>query len=395
MQKLSIKKYKSLYYCICALILSYGFGSSLSLSASHLDFTSSRITPSSLEANQLVSQLLKPRSTLSDFTATSSTISSPEIWSRLRNRFKIQGSQSIPILQRHVKKLSNSQELVDEFMMNASPYLYYVMEEVEKRGMPAEIALVPMVESTFDPTVVSHKGASGIWQIMPQLGRLYGLKQNTSYDGRRDVYESTKVALDHLEYLYELFDGNWLHALAAYNAGEVRVKKAIKNNRSAKKGTDFWSLKLPKETQHYVPKILALATVIKAPKQYGVKLPSIPNKPVITRIKADKAIDVARAAKMAQISEKQLRKLNAGYKKSIASTGPFHLVVPIHHAEGFKRKIESSPAFTKPHVEKITSKSTVKVKTKAKLKSKKKRSKTSVHSDVKLHSKHKSKAKKK
>lgn len=266
-----------------------------------------------------------------------------EIWSRVRGQFNIKAPTSAPLFQRHLKEYARSQTQINKLFNNASPYFYYILEEVEKRGMPSEIALLPMIESEFNPFNISHKGALGLWQIMPSLGRLYGLKQNSVYDGRKDIYESTKVALDHLEYLHKKFGGNWLLALAAYNSGESRVLKAIQKNKALRKPTDYWSLNLPKETKNYVPKLLALVSIVKSPKQYGVTLPSIPNKPVFTRISTTKGIDIARAAKLADVSEMQLRKLNPGFKKTANPTGPFNLVVPIHRADTLKQKIPAIP----------------------------------------------------
>lgn len=274
-----------------------------------------------------------------------------EIWSRVRSRLHIASPTSAPLYQRHVKQYARSQSYINKLANNATPYLYYILEEVEKRGMPSEIALLPMIESDFNPYTLSHKGALGLWQIMPALGRLYGLKQNAIYDGRRDIYESTKVALDHLEYLHKKFGGNWLLALAAYNSGESRVLNAIKKNKAAKKPTDFWSLSLPQETKNYVPKLLALASIVKAPKQHGVVLPSIPNQPVFTRIDTAKPIEIARAAKMANVSESQLRKLNPGFKKTANPTGPFKLVVPIQGVKNIKEvaaKTEPAKETIKP-----------------------------------------------
>ncbi len=278
---------------------------------------------------------------------TTESTSSSEIWSRLRQHFNLSTTASHPLIQRHIKNLSKHQDYIDKIMRNASPYLYYVLGEVEKRGMPSEIALVPMIESTFDPQVISSKGAAGVWQIMPVLGRMHGLKQTAGYDGRKDVYESTKVALDHLQYLHKRFNGNWPLALAAYNAGEARVLRAIKQNKSAKKPTDFWSLKLPTETTHYVPKILAIATIIKSPKTYGVNLSSIPNKAVIKRIDTGKAIDIAHAAKLTGTSETQLRKLNSGLKKSAQQNSTHYLVVPIHSAGNIANAAPKSTAAPK------------------------------------------------
>jgi len=262
--------------------------------------------------------------------------SSAEIWSRVRDQFHLNAPTSMPSMQKQIRKLTRSQNYVNELAQNASPYLYFILEEVEKRGMPSEIALLPMIESTFNPHAASHMGAAGLWQLMPSLGRLHGLKQNAYYDGRKDIYESTKVALDHLEYLHKRFNGNWLLALAAYNSGETKVMTAIKINRMQSKGTDFWSLKLPKETTEFVPKLLALAALIKSPKQYGVSLPAIANRPVFTRINTGHAMDIAHAAKLIDVSETQLRKLNPGlHKRSMNPNGPFNLVVPVKGANQF------------------------------------------------------------
>lgn len=272
---------------------------------------------------------------------TTTTIKSPtessEIWGRVRQHFHIHVPDSAPTFQRYLKRYAKSQHHINELVRNASPYLHYVLGEVEKRGMPSEIALLPMIESDFDPDTISHKGAVGIWQIMPSLGKLYGIKPNTWYDGRKDIYESTKIALDYLEYLHHRFNGNWHLALAAYNSGETRVYKAIKKNRAAKKGTDYWSLPLPQETKNYVPKLLALVTIIKSPKAYGVNLPKIEDKPVFARVDTGKAFNIQSAAKMVNVSETQLRKLNPGlHKKAMHPNGPFNLVIPIQQTSGFK-----------------------------------------------------------
>lgn len=263
-----------------------------------------------------------------------------EIWPRVRDQLDISAPKSKPAMQKQLKKLSNSPDHVQEIMENASPYLFFILEEVEKRGMPSEIALIPMIESTFDPHAVSNKGAVGLWQIMPGTGKILGLKRNDWSDDRKDIYESTRAALDHLEYLHKRFNGNWLHALAAYNSGEVPVLKAIKKNKSAKKPTDFWSLSLPKQTTDYVPKILAVAAVIQSPKTYGIELPKIPNKPVFKRIETSKPITISHAAKLAKVPETRLKELNPGLKKkSMNPKGPYRIVVPIQRAKMFEDKV--------------------------------------------------------
>lgn len=264
-----------------------------------------------------------------------------EIWSRLRSRFHLQGAKNHPAYQQQLKRFK-SQAYVNELVNNASPYLYHILEEVEKRNMPSEIALLPMVESTFNPHANSPKGAAGLWQLMPATGRLYGLKQNTWNDPRRDFYASTNAALDHLQYLYKRFNGNWLLAIAAYNVGEGKVERAIKHNKAHKKPTDFWSLNLPKETSQFVPKLLAIATIVNAPHQYGVNLPHVANKPVFTRINTGKAIDLASIAKLADVPEKQLHQLNPNLsRKTMDPNGPFELVVPHHCANTLASKIKS------------------------------------------------------
>ncbi len=328
----------SLFVSALATFLIYGFSATLALGQSQYPHVSAQEVNN--QTRNILSHLFTPNSTIDTAVASS------EIWGRMRKRLNLGSSnQSQPLLQRHVKSFAKHQDYIDMVVRNASPYLYFILEEVEKRGMPSEIALLPIIESDFNPNTKSHKGALGLWQIMPSLGKMHGLKQNASYDGRKDVYESTKVALDHLQYLHKKFNGNWLLAIAAYNCGEVRLSRAIKQNRNAKKSTDFWSLKLPKETTHFVPKLLAFAAIVRAPNQYGVKLPAIPNKPVIARVSTTKPIDIAHAAKLVDVSETQLRKLNPGLKKSATTNGPFHLVVPIAHAENFKQKVggKSSP----------------------------------------------------
>ncbi|WP_064602299.1 lytic transglycosylase [Photobacterium sp. J15] len=225
----------------------------------------------------------------------------------------------------------------------AEPFLYYITEEVEKRGLPLELALLPIVESSFDQFAYSHGRAAGLWQIIPDTGRRFGLEQNWWYDGRRDVVESTQAALDLLEYLNRKFDGNWLHALAAYNTGEGRVFRAIRHNKQAGKPTDFWSLDLPKETDGYVPKLLAVADVIKNQKKYGISVPVIANKPAVTVIKPGTQMDLAMAANYAGMKLKDLQSLNPAYNHwATAPDGPNHLLLPVDKANRFSSEFEKN-----------------------------------------------------
>lgn len=336
MQKLQHRKHFLACY-LSALIFVYGYCSAATLGVPNSPRPQITSTFHSAQTNNIFTW--KKTKKVSPLPARQSN---GEIWGRVRNHLNLNLSKPSPLYQQHLRSFARSQDYINKVIRNASPYFFFILEEVEKRGMPSEIALLPIIESDFDPHCISSKGAAGLWQIMP---RMHGLKQNAWYDGRKDVYESTKVALDHLVYLHKRFNGNWLLALAAYNSGEGRVQKAIKKNRNAKKPTDFWSLKLPKETTHFVPKLLALAKIVKSPKEYGITLPSIPNAPVFTRINTGKAIDIAHAAKLVDMSESQLRKLNPGmHKKGMNPSGPFHLLVPVNQANIFKQKITKMPA---------------------------------------------------
>lgn len=225
----------------------------------------------------------------------------------------------------------------------AEPFLYLIVEAVEERDLPLELALLPIVESSFDQFAYSHGRAAGLWQITPPTGRSFGLEQNWWYDGRRDVVESTRAALDLLEYLNRKFDGNWQHALAAYNTGEGRVFRAIRNNKAAGKPTDFWSLSLPKETSGYVPKLYAVADVIKNQKKYGLSIPMVANKPAVAVVKPGIQMDLGMAARYAGIKTAELQKLNPAYNSWATSPDNNNdLLLPINKVARFNKQFAAS-----------------------------------------------------
>ncbi|MCG3865086.1 MULTISPECIES: LysM peptidoglycan-binding domain-containing protein [unclassified Photobacterium] len=225
----------------------------------------------------------------------------------------------------------------------AQPFLYYITEQVEKRGMPLEIALLPIVESSFDQNAYSSMAAAGLWQIIPDTGRRFGLKQNSWYDGRRDIVKSTEAALKLLTYLNKKFDGNWQYALAAYNTGEGRVFSAIKKNKALGKSTDYWDLDLPDETSSYVPKLYAVADIIKNQKKYGIILPAISNKPAVSVVKPNTQIDLDIAAKFAGISTSEIKALNPAYRRGVtAPNGLNHLLLPINSVNKFNRALANN-----------------------------------------------------
>src|SRR5262245_45061782 len=206
--------------------------------------------------------------------------------------------------------------------------------------MPSELALLPVVESAFDPFAESPRFASGLWQFIPSTGRSYGLDQDWWYDGRRDVIEATRAALDHLQALHEEFAGDWLLALAAYNTGAPNVKRAMERSRRKGHPTDFFHLDLLPETRAYVPKLLAIARLVAEPAAFGVELPAIPDAPYFSRVEIDAQIDLGLAADRAGISREELRALNPAFRRfATAPDGPHHVLVPVPARERFERAL--------------------------------------------------------
>jgi membrane-bound lytic murein transglycosylase D len=262
-----------------------------------------------------------------------------DLWARLRNGYALP-EVSHKRINQETDWYARHPNYLDRVTERARPYLHYIVDEAERRGIPAEIALLPVVESAFKPFAYSHGRAAGIWQFIPGTGRLYGLKQNWWYDGRRDVYASTDAALRYLQRLHKNLNGDWLLALAAYNSGEGTVRKAIRRNKKKGKPTDFWSLRLPRETRGYVPRLLAIARIIKDPAAYDLELKSIPDTPYFTRVDIDGQIDLALAAELADMELDELYLLNPGYNRwATAPKGPHYLLVPVDKAEGFSNKL--------------------------------------------------------
>ena len=267
-----------------------------------------------------------------------------DTWQRIRNGFDLPDIQHKRI-QQELNWFKRHPEYFKRVVERARPYLHYIIETVEAAGIPSELALLPIVESAFQPFAYSHGRAAGIWQFIPATGKRYGLKQNWWYDGRRDVFASTKAAIKLLKNLNKNFNGDWMHALAAYNTGDGRVKRAIRNNKRRGKSIDFFSLKLPKETRAYVPKLLALRDIIEFPEKYGIELDEIPNRPYFEEVKLDSQIDLALAAEMASLPLDDLYKLNSGYNRWATSpNGPYNLLLPVTHADEFKTKLSELPA---------------------------------------------------
>ncbi|WP_191602811.1 lytic transglycosylase [Marinomonas algicola] len=266
------------------------------------------------------------------------------LWNRIRAGYALNLDHDKPRLLSQIKWYNSHQSYLNRVSKRGERYLFHIVEQLEEAGLPLEIAFLPIVESGFDPFGYSHGRASGPWQFIPSTGLAYGLTQDWWYDGRRDIVSSTEAAISYLTKLNHMFDGNWLHALAAYNSGQGTVLRAIKKNRKAGKPTDFWSLDLPKETRAYVPKLLALAKIFKNPEQYKYQPYFIENKPYFEIVNVGSQIDLAEAAKMADTSIDEIYLLNPGFNQWATSPdGPHRLLIPIEKAQSFRTKLVSIP----------------------------------------------------
>jgi len=267
------------------------------------------------------------------------------IWPRLRAGFQLPDDVKHKALQSEIEWFARHNKYMQRVLRRADPFLYYILEEAEKRNLPSELVLLPIVESAYQPFAYSHGRAAGLWQFIPATGRLYGLKQNWWYDGRRDIYASTQAALNYLENLNKLFKGDWMLALAAYNSGSGTVQRAIKHNKKLNRPTDFWHLKLPKETRVYVPKLLALKEIISNPELYSVSLRCIPDAPGFKQVKITAQIDLALAAELAELDLKTLYNYNPAFNRwATDPDGPHSLILPVASAEAFEKNYAKLPA---------------------------------------------------
>ncbi len=267
-----------------------------------------------------------------------------DVWQRVRNGMELTPYRAQEAeTKKYLSWFVDHPEYVDKVVERARPYLHHIVSELEKRNMPLEIALLPVVESGYQPFAYSKSRAAGLWQFIPSTGKVYGLKQDWWYDGRRDVIASTSAALTYLQKLHNDF-GDWQLALAAYNCGEGTVGRAIKRNKKAGKPTDFWSLDLPKETSAYVPKLMAVSHLVAMPERYDIKLSPIENKPFLTVVDTESQLDLAVAAKLAGITADELHLLNPGFNHwATLPGGPHRLVLPLDKAAQFKQALSTLP----------------------------------------------------
>lgn len=265
---------------------------------------------------------------------------SNDLWQRVRDGFEIPDPPDNPLIIKHVNQLASNPVYVNRLLQRSSYYLFYIEEEVEARDMPSELALLPFVESAFNPKAVSPAKAAGMWQFMPATGKDYKLTQNTFRDERRDIIHSTRAALDYLQRLYGMF-GDWHLALAAYNWGEGSVSRAIKRNQMAGLPTDYFSLQMPNETRNYVPKLLAYKRIIEFPQSYGFKLPPVEDHPYFLAVSTPSDIDVDLVIKLADISQDQFISLNPSFTKPVIlkAANP-QILLPFGKAEIFQDNLK-------------------------------------------------------
>jgi membrane-bound lytic murein transglycosylase D len=262
-----------------------------------------------------------------------------DLFDRMRAGFKLEDTDRHAI-DVNEDWYANHPDYLERAFGRAELYMYHIVTELEARGMPLELALLPVVESAFEPFAYSRARAAGLWQFIPGTGTRFGMKQNWWYDGRRDVVESTRGALDYLQFLHDEFDGDWLLAVAAYNCGEMNVARAVAANKAKGKPTDFWSLKLPKETQGYVPRLLAMRRLVADPEAHGLGFSRIPNQAYFTRVDTGSQIDLKVAADIAGITHEQLSELNPAFHRwATDPSGPHYLLVPSEVADLFEQNV--------------------------------------------------------
>jgi len=259
-----------------------------------------------------------------------------DLFDRIRAGYSLPETRA-PAVDRELEWYRSQPDFLDRTFRRGSRYLYHIVTEVERRGLPMELALLPVVESAFNPVAYSRSRASGLWQFIPSTGKHYGLTQNWWIDERRDVLRATDAALTYLQYLNEYFDGDWYLAIAAYNGGEGAVSRAVQRNAAAGRPTDFFSLNLSRETRDYVPKLLAISRIVANPAAYGLQFAAIPNRPYFDAIDPGRQIHLGEAADLAGVSRDDMFALNPAFNRmTTPPSGPHRLLLPVERVEPFR-----------------------------------------------------------
>lgn len=271
-----------------------------------------------------------------------------DTWERIFKGFKLNPAYNRhPHVQRFVAHYGQNPQQLSLLSERASLFLHMIIHEVERRGMPSELAFLPFVESAFDPDVFSHAGAAGLWQFIPDTGKRYGLIQAKAYDARMDPFAATGAALSYLQELHDMFGGDWLLALAAYNCGENRVQREIERNRARGLPTRYWDLSLPKETREYVPRLLAFKELISNAQRYGITLADTPNTAKLAQLRVDKPVDLRQAALAAGLPTDTLTDLNPSFRLGISMPQYSNrIIVPRRYAHQLVQAIDALPPAT-------------------------------------------------
>jgi len=264
----------------------------------------------------------------------------PDLFARMRAGFKLDDGVDGKAIDQQLRWYANNPDYLQRSFGRSDLYLYQIVTELEARGMPLELALLPVVESAFEPYAYSRARATGLWQFIPGTGSRYGLRQDWWYDGRRDIVESTRAALDYLQSLHDEFNGDWLLAIAAYNCGELIVERSVAMNRAAGRPIDFWDLWLPKETRAYVPKLLAMRRLVLDPHAYGLEITPVANQPYFARVSTGGQISLKVAAQIAGITPDELYELNPAFHRwATDPVGPYYLLLPVDAADVFTQNL--------------------------------------------------------
>ena len=279
----------------------------------------------------------------------------PEFWQKIRDGYQLDLSDLPPKVQKQRDWYLENPNYLRIVLKRAEPFIFYVADQLDTAGLPLELVFLPIIESTYDPLAYSPSHAAGLWQFIPSTARQFGLERDRWYDGRRDVVQSTEAAITYLSYLHRRFDSDWLLALAAYNSGEGFVSKSIRRNLREGKPTDFWNVKLPRETRNYVPQLLALASIISDPKKYNVTLPEIPFEPYFTSVQVNHQIALSTIIDVSGVSPSLFTQLNAAYRRSITPPeGSYQILLPRANAKDFRHFINTTnPRTWIPHKEYI------------------------------------------
>ncbi len=355
--------YKTIKICTLIFLILFGFSAGMTACmqspVSLGSFGESRVAYYAREADDALA--LAP----SKQKALYQSIDKGSLWGPLRERFQLTASdERQPAVQEQIRWFVHHPSYLKDVVSRATPYLYYVYNQVSQRHLPTELVLLPMIESGYDPSATNPaSGAAGLWQLMSATARSYGVHEDKGFDGRRDLASSTNAALNYLTYLHGFFSGDWLLAIAAYDTGEGNVQNAIRRNTHQDKNTHFWALPLASETRTYIPRLLALAAIIKDPAKYGVTLPPLSDQSYLQLVETGRqGVSLKQAAKLSGMSLAQLRRLNPAIKNSTATLKQKQFALPIERVALYQKQLalqgHSSSTKRKPHKKVVVAKKT-------------------------------------